>query len=499
MSSSKVNASDRTASARLSLVVASLLSVTALAGCSADLARLDMASAGLAPDASQRRAPVPAEPVRRSYAGGPVDTAPSSTPYSYRPAPNESPGVAVAPVRQAGLPDPISREPAPRLALEPTPRGGRTAPERAPLPVAERGSAAGGQTIEVAPGDTLYGIAKQHRVSISELMSANGLQNPMIRPGQKLALPAARRQAPGRRRDMVATAPTLPTVREQPAGRVDPPIRNEPAAREVASSQAPSDWTGTHTITARDSLYAIAKRYGAKVADLQSVNGITDPGRLRAGSVLKVPGAPGGARQAEAATPQPAMVPPAVAREAQAELSPGLPPRPRIINSGSEPQVEPEAPERVAVASPKSPVLNDVSPAPRPAKPQSAALPGKFRWPAKGRVIAGFGPRPDSTHNDGINILVPQGTSVVASEGGTVAYAGSELKGYGNLVLIRHEGNWVSAYAHNETLLVRRGDRVERGQEIAKAGKTGAVDQPQVHFELRQGSKPVDPMPHLER
>ncbi len=157
-------------------------------------------------------------------------------------------------------------------------------------------------------------------------------------------------------------------------------------------------------------------------------------------------------------------------------------------------------PEKVAVATPKTPVLNDVSPPEMaPVKPKSAAAIGKFRWPAKGRIVAGFGPRPDQSHNDGINILVPQGSGVLAAESGTVAYAGSELKGYGNLILIRHEGNWVSAYAHNDTLLVRRGDHVERGQEIAKAGKTGAVDQPQLHFELRQGSKPVDPVPHLER
>jgi murein DD-endopeptidase MepM/ murein hydrolase activator NlpD len=128
-----------------------------------------------------------------------------------------------------------------------------------------------------------------------------------------------------------------------------------------------------------------------------------------------------------------------------------------------------------------------------------AAASSRFRWPARGRVIASFGKRPDGTHNDGINIAVPHGTDVHAAEGGRVAYAGSELKGYGNLVLIRHDNGWVSAYAHADQILVKRDDVVRRGQVIAKAGKTGTVDQPQLHFELRQGAKPVDPMPHMER
>ncbi len=116
-----------------------------------------------------------------------------------------------------------------------------------------------------------------------------------------------------------------------------------------------------------------------------------------------------------------------------------------------------------------------------------------------GRIINGFGQRTDGTHNDGINLSVPLGTSVHAAESGTVAYAGSELKGYGNLILLRHDNGWVTAYAHNDQLTVKRGDKVQRGQVIATAGRSGSVDQPQVHFELRQGSKPVDPVPFLER
>ena len=120
-----------------------------------------------------------------------------------------------------------------------------------------------------------------------------------------------------------------------------------------------------------------------------------------------------------------------------------------------------------------------------------------FRWPVKGKVITNFGPRDDGTHNDGINIAVPAGTDVQAAEGGTVAYAGNELKGYGNLVLVRHSNGYVTAYAHASQLLVKRGETIKRGQTIAKSGQTGEAGSPQLHFEIRKGSTPVDPAKYL--
>ena len=122
-----------------------------------------------------------------------------------------------------------------------------------------------------------------------------------------------------------------------------------------------------------------------------------------------------------------------------------------------------------------------------------------FRWPAKGRVIAGFGPKTNGQPNDGINIALPEGTPVKAAEDGVVAYAGNELKGYGNLVLVRHSNGYVTAYAHAKELLVKRGDPIKRGQMIARSGQTGNVDAPQLHFEIRKGPAPIDPMPHPER
>jgi murein DD-endopeptidase MepM/ murein hydrolase activator NlpD len=120
-----------------------------------------------------------------------------------------------------------------------------------------------------------------------------------------------------------------------------------------------------------------------------------------------------------------------------------------------------------------------------------------FRWPVRGRVIAGFGPKSNGLQNDGINLAVPEGTPVKASEDGVVAYAGNELKGYGNLVLVRHSNGFVTAYAHASELMVKRGETVKRGQVIAKSGQTGSVTAPQLHFEIRKGATPVDPAQYL--
>ena len=139
---------------------------------------------------------------------------------------------------------------------------------------------------------------------------------------------------------------------------------------------------------------------------------------------------------------------------------------------------------KVASAEPNAPVAAPAAPA------QTAEA---FRWPAKGRIINGYG----SGGNEGINIAVPEGTPVKAAEDGTVAYAGSDVKGYGKLVLVRHNNGYVSAYAHNGELDVRPGEKVKRGQTIAKSGATGNVTSPQLHFEIRKGATPVDPIPHL--
>ena len=122
-----------------------------------------------------------------------------------------------------------------------------------------------------------------------------------------------------------------------------------------------------------------------------------------------------------------------------------------------------------------------------------------LRWPSKGKVLSGFGQRTDGTHNDGINIAARKGAAVRAVENGVVAYVGNELRAFGNLVLIKHSDGWVSTYAHAEEILVARGDRVRKGQVIARVGSSGNAREPQLHFELRRGKNAVDPLEYLPR
>lgn len=127
------------------------------------------------------------------------------------------------------------------------------------------------------------------------------------------------------------------------------------------------------------------------------------------------------------------------------------------------------------------------------ASPPPPILSGSFMQPVSGRVISGFGTKKNGLHNDGINFSVPLGTPVKAAENGVVVYAGNDLPGFGNLLLVKHANGYVTAYAHTQSFLVKQGSRVKRGQVIAKSGKSGNVSEPQLHFEIRQGSRAINP------
>ena len=255
----------------------------------------------------------------------------------------------------------------------------------------------------------------------------------------------------------------------------------EPAPRSSLSKvRAASGTEETYKVQAGDTPSSIAAKTGVSVKALVARNDLKPP-RLKVGEVLYLPK---GSKPAVAAAPKKLVAPAVQVVKTTPIAPPGKPQAPAKPQAAS---AAAAADEDVVGGQNRQVASNQELPAPEPMSGNS------FRWPVQGRIISEFGTKPDGGHNDGINVAVPAGTSVKAAENGVVAYAGDELKGYGNLVLIRHSNNWVSAYAHNEEILVKRGDQVRRGQVIAKAGRTGQVNQPQLHFELRKGSRPVDP------
>ena len=222
-----------------------------------------------------------------------------------------------------------------------------------------------------------------------------------------------------------------------------------------------------------------------------------DPRRVKPGTVLKVPRAGDTPSVASTSPASPAVSPPASANSDAPAVAPKIingRTRTRTASLGSDTNGLPPAGTTDATP-PAAPGASSEAPAREAAAaPKAAAAVAKFRWPARGKIISNFG----DGKNDGINIALPRGTDVHAAEAGVVTYAGDGVQGYGNLLLIRHDGGWITAYAHNDSLAVKAGETVRRGQVVAKAGATGSVDTPQLRFEIRKGVKPVDPVQYLE-
>ena len=262
--------------------------------------------------------------------------------------------------------------------------------------------------VTVGRGDTVYSIARRHKLSPRAIIDANRLRPPYgLKIGQRLVLPQ---------------------------GRV-------------------------HTVKRGEYLAVIAKRYRTNAFSIARINAIRAPYTIYPGQKLRIPRTGG----------QGAVVASSSRAKPQAQSTTKVTPT-RSKSRAQAKATVPQPPRRSG---------------------------GKFAWPVKGKLLSSYGTKAKGLHNDGINIAAPRGAAVKASENGVVAYAGNEIRGFGNLLLIKHDGGWVTAYAHNDRLLVKRGDRVKKGQKISMVGSTGSVSTPQLHFELRKGSTAVDPKKYL--
>jgi lipoprotein NlpD len=276
------------------------------------------------------------------------------------------------------------------------------------------------------------------------------------------------RQAP------VVERTTLPTV-------------ERPRPTAAARVEEPKDEKGMYTVRRGDTLLRIALDHGQNYRDLVAWNNLADPDDIKVGQTLRVAAPERGERTANMQT-QPVPMPPSA-----------TPPRKTEPRADKRPATEANVASAQAESGGRTEPVRSVAPAPAPSAPAPAIAAGStvtandddklsWMWPADGRIVATF----DEGRNKGIDIAGRPGQQVVAAGAGKVMYAGSGIRGYGNLVIVKHNNSLLSAYAHNRKIVVKEGDNVAKGQMIAEMGDSDA-DSVKLHFEIRQQGKPVDP------
>ncbi|WP_417674019.1 peptidoglycan DD-metalloendopeptidase family protein [Roseibium sp.] len=444
-----------------------LISVAAgvLAGCSADVERFGEAPVYTGGTNNQRAilGAGTKQPTYKDIVSGPGGTERGLPPAASQPTYTGAVPAQRSAVERANLPSskpqivksqrsrPVETVPAPEVVSSGAVRW-------------KNWTSVGGTRVTVREGDSVKTMSRRYGVPVEAIAAVNGIEYPgQVKPGQTLLIPtyvhpetasatSPARPAPSRNSQPVYTGSVSPTASVS-GGAPSPdrkPVR-QPSFAEVRSGKT-SDVAPV------------------RVAALPKRKPVTTTGSVRPATV----------QSAGRNVPVPPEMP--------AHSGNSTTPRVAVITTSKDDEARPTAPikptEKVASVDQSEPDNSGGQ---------------LFRWPVRGRIISDFGSKPGGTRNEGVNLAVPEGTPVKAAGSGTVIYAGNELKGFGNLVLLRHADGWVSAYAHNSKLNVKRGDKVSRGEVIANAGATGSVSQPQVHFELRRGNKPVDPLKYLPK
>jgi len=505
----------------LALGAAVILIGGVTAGCSSDTSRF---TDGLTTGSTGR--PVVSPPANQPFPGdvGPSVRSPSASlgagvsrpPYRVSNVQQSNLG----PVSSGSLP-PVSShqvEPAPvhrSARLDQTVTGATHRVERraGDVPAPSRGatshwSRAGGTEITVGQGETVETLSRRFGVPAREILRANGLSSSRkVVAGEKIVIPTfvyssnahghetriaeapranePRHDEPARKASVpqrVAVLPQSPQVKRKSAAAENASAAGErDAPKHEDARSASALGTGQYKVQSGDSLHSIARKTGARVEAIRKANNLrTD--FLHVGQVLTIPGA--GNRKVASAAPK--NVDPVVTGTA-ASSKPRQPAAEAKSESRPAGYTPPQKTEKViAEAGQKEAAIS----------PETTGI-GKMRWPVRGRIITAFGGSGGAA-SDGIDIAVPEGTPVKAAENGVVIYAGNGLKDFGNTVLIRHDDGLVTVYGHNSKLEVTRGEKVQRGQEIALSGMSGTSPSPRLHFEVRKNSAPVNPTKYLE-
>lgn len=317
----------------------------------------------------------------------------------------------------------------------------------------------------VARGDSLFGISRRFGVSLDQLQAWNDLTGSGIVARQRLRLSA-----------------------------------DAPSSSIVNATQ-------THTVQRGDTAFGIAKRYGISLDALARLNSLDSNFTLSVGQVLQISTAPDQSADVETTdAPLPGQQTQAETQSGGVLVTAGAQvAAPTVVESTTQAQQdEPASVETTTIqlarrrlSEPEVPSASDEVLL-LPSNPSAEEAGRRFIWPVRGRLLSGFGPQEGGLVNDGINIAVRTGEDVRAAASGKVIFASDRFNALGNLILIEHRDSWVTAYAHNDQMLVQRGDRVQQGQVIALAGSSGTVDRSQLHFEIRQDGTPVNPLNFLQ-
>lgn len=318
-------------------------------------------------------------------------------------------------------------------------------------------------TITVARGDTLYSLAHKYNVSVDEMARMNNLSAPYaLQPGQKLKVGHITERTPPQ---------TVAVKNVSRPGAIKTNTTTRVAVSDIK-------------VGAGDTLYSLSRKYSVPVNDLAVMNNLTPPFALSVGQTLRVPNladAPvraSGAKNVSNASGGKTGAVKNIAKDTK-------------TNTVSASAAKVSAPEK-----PKQKISSDPT---KKLPTIGARSSSKFSWPVRGTILSHFGAKSGGLFNDGINIGAARGTKVGAAENGVVAYAGNEVKGMGNLIIIQHSDGWMTVYAHMDSMNVRRGARVSVGQKIGSVGATGKVDKPQLHFEIRKGTKAYNPTSYLKK
>jgi murein DD-endopeptidase MepM/ murein hydrolase activator NlpD len=354
----------------------------------------------------------------------------------------------------------------------------------------------------VARGDTLYSIARANNMTVPDLAKINLLNSPYtLKIGQKIKLKsdAPIVVAQSKAQKTVEQPVRTPAVKEQ---SVSAPKAIEPAKTiknlEVKPNGTKRVVVQEITVAPGETLYSLSRKYETPVNDLAVMNKISSPFILSVGQKLKVPKLDSVEINSGTAIKQTKTEPKVKKTTGGQAKKDTIVKKSEKKQKTSMQQKQPDTPKTNAVKQNAQPTK--ISSDPNKQLPKIAARSSnKFSWPVRGKVLSQYGAKKGGLFNDGINISANLGTAVKAAENGVVAYAGNEVKGMGNLIIIQHSDGWMTVYGHLDSMSVRRGARVSVGQQIGKIGKTGKVDKPQLHFEIRRGTKAYNPISYLKK